>query len=155
MSGTTFETQFTTTRRVEFADTDMAGIIHFSNFYLYMAQAEHDYYRALGLQIMATQPDGSVIGWPRVSSKCRFLAPAVYDDLLEIRVSVVRRGVKSMTFRFEFWRSDVHIASGETKTVCCRLNHGAPLESIEIPPDYTEKLVEAAVVDPRPSAAGD
>jgi len=155
VSGSTLETQFTTTRRVEFADTDMAGIIHFSNFYLYMEQAEHAYYRSLSLQIMDPQPDGSVIGWPRVSSKCRFLAPAVYDDLLEIRVSVARRGVKSMTFRFEFWRSDVHIASGETKTVCCRLNHGAPLESIEIPQHYSEKLVEAAVVDPRPSAAGD
>ena len=155
MSGSSLETQFTTTRRVEFADTDMAGFIHFSNFYLYMEQAEHDFYRSLGLKIMDPQPDGSVIGWPRVSSKCRFLAPAVYDDVLEIRVSVARRGVKSMTFRFEFWRSDVHIASGETKTVCCRLNHGAPLESIEIPPQYTEKFVEAAVVDLAAPAGGD
>ena len=154
MSGSPLETQFTTTRRVEFADTDMAGIIHFSNFYLYMEQAEHAFYRSLGLQIMDPQPDGSVIGWPRVSSKCRFLAPAMHDDLLEVRVSVVRRGVKSLTFRFEFWRGEVHIASGETKTVCCRLRHGAPLESIEIPEHYADQFVEAAVIEPGPNASG-
>lgn len=57
--------QFITTRRVEFADTDMAGIIHFANYYRYMEEAEHAFFRSLGLRIMQSQPDGSVIGWPR------------------------------------------------------------------------------------------
>ena len=60
--------QFISTRRVEFADTDMAGIIHFANYYRYMEEAEHSFFRSLGLSIMQPQPDGSVIGWPRVSA---------------------------------------------------------------------------------------
>ena len=43
--------QFITTRRVEFADTDMAGIIHFANYYRYMEEAEHAMWRAAGLSI--------------------------------------------------------------------------------------------------------
>ena len=41
---------FITHRRVEFSDTDMAGIVHFANFYRYMEQAEHDFFRSLGFQ---------------------------------------------------------------------------------------------------------
>ena len=48
--------KFTTTRRVEFCDTDMAGIVHFSTFYKWMEQAEHDYFRSLGLSIVTHTP---------------------------------------------------------------------------------------------------
>lgn len=56
--------QFTTRRRVEFSETDMAGIVHFANFYRWMEEAEHDFFRSLGLSIMVRQEDGSYIGWP-------------------------------------------------------------------------------------------
>ena len=84
--------QFTTTYRVEFCDTDVAGIVHFANFYRYMEQAEHEYFRSLGLSIMQSQEDGSVIGWPRVSASCSFEAPAYFEDVLEIRMNVARKG---------------------------------------------------------------
>ena len=138
---------FRATHRVEFFETDMAGIVHFSNFYRYMEKAEHDYFRSLGLTIAKYHEDGSVIGWPRVSSQCRFEAPAYYDDELEIRVYVARRGFKSLTFHFEIWRDETRLARGQLKTVCCRVQkHGDPLESIEIPPEY-DAIVEMALPD--------
>ena len=36
---------FRTTRLVEFGDTDMAGIVHFANFFRYMESAEHAFLR--------------------------------------------------------------------------------------------------------------
>ena len=39
---------FRTTRRVELADTDMAGIVHFANFFRFMESAEVDFLRASG-----------------------------------------------------------------------------------------------------------
>lgn len=105
--------QFITTRRVEFADTDMAGIIHFANYYRYMEEAEHAFFRSLGLGIMQSQSDGSVIGWPRVSASCSFEAPAYFEDALEVRLNVVRKGVKSLNYEIEFWRRD---AAGSWKT---------------------------------------
>ena len=134
--------QFITTRRVEFADTDMAGIIHFANYYRYMEEAEHAWFRSLGLSIMQSQLDGSVIGWPRVSASCSFEAPAYFEDALEVRLNVVRKGVKSLNYEIEFWRGETRLAHGKLKTVCCVCRRGEPLESIVIPAEYSDKLVE-------------
>ena len=134
--------QFTMTRRVQFSDTDVAGIVHFSNFYKYMEETEHAYFRSLGLRIIEPQADGTVIGWPRVRAQCSFEAPAYYDDVLEIDLTLTRRGVKSLTMNFVFRREGQRIAAGELKTACCLCKPGGKLESIEIPPDYQTKLVE-------------
>ena len=54
--------EFTITRRVEFSETDMAGIVHFSNFCRYMEHAEHAFFRSLDRSIV----DPALgIGWPR------------------------------------------------------------------------------------------
>lgn len=136
------EPQFTTTRRVDFCDTDMAGIVHFANFYRYMEQAEHEFFRSLGLSIMQRQEDGSIVGWPRVSASCNFEAPAFYDDILEIRLWVDRKGAKSLTMRIEFWRDETRIARGQMKTVCCVFRHGEAMRSIVIPPEQETKIAE-------------
>jgi YbgC/YbaW family acyl-CoA thioester hydrolase len=137
--------QFVMTRRVEFADTDMAGIIHFANYYRYMEETEHAFFRSLGLSIMQPQPDGSVIGWPRVSCSCSFEVPAYFEDELEVRLLVERQGVKSLNYVVEFWRGETRVAHGRLKTVCCLCRPGQPLQSIAIPDAYSEKI--AAVVD--------
>jgi acyl-CoA thioester hydrolase len=140
--------QFITTRRVEFAETDMAGIVHFSSFYRYMEEAEHQFFRSLGLSIMMKQPDGTVVGWPRVSASANFEAPAFYEDVLEIRLYVDRKGVKSLTLRYEFWKGEDRIARGVMKTVCCHFKHGEPMRSIEIPPPVAD-LFEEMPPEPR------
>lgn len=135
--------QFTTTQRVEFCDTDMAGIVHFANFYRYMEQAEHAFFRSLGLETMHNNDDGSVTGWPRVSASCSFKAPAFFNDILDIHLDVMRKGVKSLTMKIEFWRDDTLIARGQLKTACCLIRHGEPIRSIEIPSFYDDAIHES------------
>lgn len=130
------------TRRVEFCETDMAGIVHFSNFYKWMEQAEHDFFRTLGLSIVRHLPDGSTIGWPRVSAQCRFDSPARYEDVLEVTLTVQRMGVKSLTYDVTFRNGDRSVARGTMKTVCCIVRPGQALESLEIPDDYRSKISE-------------
>jgi acyl-CoA thioester hydrolase len=137
-------TAFTTTRRVEFADTDMAGIVHFANFFRYMEQAEHELLRSLGTSVATEQPDGSVIGWPRVSCSCSFEEPARFEDELQVRVAVARVGTKSVTYTIEFFRGGTKIAAGQTKAVCCRFRYGEPMQSIDIPADLRARLERAA-----------
>ena len=48
--------EFRCRQRVEFADTDMAGIVHFSNFFRYMERAEHEFLRSLGLSVHDVTP---------------------------------------------------------------------------------------------------
>ena len=61
---------FTTTRRVEFADTDMAGLIHFTTFFRMMESVEHEFLRALGTAVVERDDDGVASGWPRRETEC-------------------------------------------------------------------------------------
>lgn len=129
-------------RRVQFAETDMAGIVHFANFYRWMEEAEHEFFRSIGTSIMVQQDDGSYIGWPRVNASCHFQAPAFHDDILDIRLQVERVGFKSVTFYCEFYRGDKRLAYGRMKTACCICGTGNTLTSIEIPEPYRSKFEE-------------
>jgi YbgC/YbaW family acyl-CoA thioester hydrolase len=133
---------FEMTRRVEFCETDMAGIVHFSNFYKWMEQAEHEFFRTQGLSIVRHLPDGVTIGWPRVSAQCRFESPARYEDILTVILTVQRIGMKSLTFDVVFRNGDRNIARGSMKTVCCVLRPGHGLESLEIPDEYRSRFEE-------------
>ena len=133
---------FETSRRVEFCETDMAGIVHFSNFYRWMEQAEHEFFRSLGLTIVNPQPDGITFGWPRVSASCRFESPARYEDVLKITLTVQRIGVKSLTYDVRFTTDGRPVANGTMKTVCCAMERNQPLRSVVIPEEYTSRIEE-------------
>ena len=67
--------EFKTTQQVEFSDTDMAGIMHFANFFRFMEVTEHAFLRSLGLSVHMEE-DGRTIGWPRVrAASCSTPAP--------------------------------------------------------------------------------
>lgn len=132
---------FTTKRRVEFAETDAAGIVHFANFYRWMEEAEHEYFRSLGLSIMHQEEDGSLTSWPRVAADCTFEAPARFEDEIEVRLDVSHMGSRSLTIGVEFLLAGKRLAYGNLKTVCCRIVHGEKMRSIEIPRRYRDKIV--------------
>jgi YbgC/YbaW family acyl-CoA thioester hydrolase len=133
---------FRTSRRVEFCDTDMAGIVHFSNFFRYMEFAEMELLRSLGLSV-AWEAGGRRLGLPRVAAACDYLKPARFEDVLDIGVAVERIGEKSITYAFEFTCRGETVARGRVSAVCCLKGPGGALESVEIPPDVRAKL-EAA-----------
>jgi YbgC/YbaW family acyl-CoA thioester hydrolase len=130
---------FHTTRRIEFADTDMAGIVHFANFFRFMEAAEVEFLRSRGLSVSMAW-DGEQIGFPRVSASCDYRKPAYFEDLLEITVRIARLGRKSVTYAFEFSKDGDLIAEGQVSSVCCRVGTGHALASIEIPEKYRQML---------------
>jgi 4-hydroxybenzoyl-CoA thioesterase/acyl-CoA thioester hydrolase len=130
---------FRTTRRVEFRDTDAAGIMHFSAYVAYMEEAEHEMLRDLGLSVMMRDEEGP-ISWPRVSVQCDYQGAARFEDVLEIEVGLARMGDKSVTYEFHFRRDDHPLATGRMTVVCCRLDPDGPLRSIPIPEWIAEKL---------------
>ena len=135
-------TTFITRRRVEFCETDLAGIVHVANFYRYMEQAEHEWFRSLGLKIHGTLPDGTVFGWPRVAASCSFRSPARYDDEIEVRVTVLRLTTRSLTTSYDFLLDKTVLATGEMKTAYCLIPIGGHLRSTDIPNEYAERLGE-------------
>jgi acyl-CoA thioester hydrolase len=133
-------TPFRITRRVEFVDTDMAGIVHFSNFFRYMESAEVEFLRQRGLSVKM-EWEGEKLGFPRVSASCDYVRPAYFQDLLDVVVTVERVGQKSVTYSFEFSRMGEVLARGKVTSVCCRIADGNQLEAVEIPAGFREKMV--------------
>jgi acyl-CoA thioester hydrolase len=131
-------TGFTTTHRVQFSETDMAGIMHFSNFFRLMEEVEHAFFRSIGMSVVM-QHDGMHIGWPRVSASCDYSGPAKFEQELQLNLRVVRVGEKSLSFEVDFLLQGKPIALGKITSVCCALEQGA-MRSIPIPAALREKL---------------
>ena len=79
--------EFKVVRSVEFHETDMAGIVHYSNFFRYMETAEHGFFRSLGFSLVTDQTDPP-IGWPRVHAECDYFQPLRFEDEVEIHLLV-------------------------------------------------------------------
>ena len=133
-------TPFRVTRRVEFYDTDMAGIVHFSNFFRFMESAEVEFLRARGLSVAWRQPEGERLGFPRVSASCDYRRPIRFEDEVEITVEIALLGRKSVTYGFEFFCRGEQVAKGSVTAACCRRTPDGRLEAIEIPADLRAKL---------------
>ena len=130
---------FVTRRRVEFGDTDMAGIAHFSNFFRYMEAAETDFLHTLGLSV--TWREGALrFGLPRVSVACDFMRPVRFEDVLEIAITVEEVGRKSVKYRFDFRKDGADVAVGRITAVYCRTTPDHGIESLEIPDQGRAKL---------------
>ena len=130
---------FRTSRRVEFADTDMAGIVHFANFFRYMEAAEHAFLRACGLSV-ALEWEGESFSFPRVAASCDYLKPARFQDVLEVSVAVRRLGRSSVTYGFEFRKGGEALARGQITAVFCRIRPGHGMEARAIPTAIRERL---------------
>jgi len=111
--------EFKLTRRVEFAETDMAGIVHFSNFFRMMEATEHAFFRSLGFSIHSAA-EGATVGWPRVSAACDYQRPLRFEEEVEIQLLVAEVRSRSIRYQFVFRQpgTDVEIARGNVAAVC-------------------------------------
>ncbi len=129
---------FKTQRQVQWRDTDAAGIMHFSVFFTYMEEAEHELLRSVSLTVSMTDEEQH-ISFPRVSAKCDYLRPVRFEDVLDIEVTVARIGDKSITYDVCFKHNSNEVAKGSITAVCCRVDCHPP-QSVSIPSGISDKL---------------
>jgi acyl-CoA thioester hydrolase len=146
--------QFINTHQVEFSETDMAGIVHFANFYRMMENTEHAFFRSLGFSIHA-KSEALTIGWPRVSAQCEFFRPLRFEDQVEIELLIAEIRTRSIRYVFRFWKSEsgerVEVARGSMTTVCAHVENGA-LQTVAIP-DALRSCLQTAPADTLGNAA--
>ena len=133
-------------RRVDFSETDMAGIVHFSNFFRYMEAAEHAFFRSIGLSIAPGGADS--VGWPRVHADCDFRKPLRFEDTVEIELLVREKRERSLVYTVIFRKVNadpVHeVARGSLAVACIRKDPvTGTMTSIPIPVDIANRI-EAA-----------
>ncbi|MGI1662980.1 tol-pal system-associated acyl-CoA thioesterase [Palleronia sp. KMU-117] len=73
--------------RVYYEDTDLAGIVYYANYLRFIERARTEYVRALGIdQARLKAERGIVFAVRRIEAD--YLAPARFDDLLEVETEV-------------------------------------------------------------------
>ncbi len=137
--------EFKITRQVEFSETDMAGIMHFSNFFRFMETAEHSFIRSLGLSIAPKNFDPP-IGWPRVAASCEYKRPLKFEDNVEVHLKVTSKTEKAITYSFTFRKNGEPeiCALGSYTVVCCTIREGR-MQATFVPREYAEKIEAAQV----------
>ena len=130
--------EFTTRHLVQFSETDMAGIVHFSNYFRWMEEVEHAFLRSIGLSV-SMQHDDRHIGWPRVSTACDFFGPVRFEDEVELKLRLTKIGEKSMSYEVDYFVAGKPVALGKTTSVCCVFEAGK-MRSIAIPEEIRRKL---------------
>ncbi|HTQ58197.1 MAG TPA: thioesterase family protein [Bryobacteraceae bacterium] len=100
--------------RVAFVDTDASGRIHFTAMLRYFEAAELEFLRWLGFSYR----DAPHTGYPRVRVECEYRSAIVFDDELDIAVSVKRIGSSSYTLEFAALKDGAVAASGTIVAVC-------------------------------------
>lgn len=132
---------YRTQRRVEFRDTDAAGIVHFAAFFPMMETAEHELLRSLGIPILSHSDSGDPpLTWPRVAAGCNYLAAARFEDVLEIAVRIAKVGSSSVQYEFHFTRDGEPIADGRLTSVCCQLSPDGGLSKFPVPDSIRQRL---------------
>jgi acyl-CoA thioester hydrolase len=144
--------EFRLTRRVEFVETDMAGIMHFSNFFRLMEAAEAAFFRELGLSLFPREA-GSV-EWPRVHVECDFKHPLRFEDHVEVHLLVKEKRRRSIVYDFVFRKLDqtppLEVARGSVVAVCAtRDKLVGNLTAVPIPSSIAA-LIEAEPSEPAP-----
>ncbi|MGJ3242106.1 MAG: acyl-CoA thioesterase [Opitutales bacterium] len=135
-------------RRVEFAETDMAGIVHFSTYFRYMEAAEAAFFRELGLPLIEAD-SGGARGWPRVRAQCDFSGPLHFDDIVEVQLLVEAIKIKAIAFRFRLfrigddgWRHPI-ARGGFTTVYATRTAADPAMQAETIPQALLDRIEEA------------
>ncbi len=70
--------------RVRYAETDQMGVVYHSNYFPWFETARAESIRQLGFSYADMEKMGIIM--PVIEVQCRYIRPAVYDDLVRIRV---------------------------------------------------------------------
>jgi acyl-CoA thioester hydrolase len=114
----------TTQVRVRYAETDQMGIVYYANYLVWFELGRVELLRSLGLTYSRLETEHGCI-LPVVDARCRYRAPARYDDeiLIETRADTLRGSVVKFAYRIlrKAAEGNEHtlLADGETVHVVC------------------------------------
>jgi 4-hydroxybenzoyl-CoA thioesterase/acyl-CoA thioester hydrolase len=125
---------------VQFHETDAAGVVHFSRYFLYMEEAEHALWRAAGLSIHAREGE---LGWPRVQACFEYHRALRFEDEVDVRVRIVAIEERTISYECLLSRDGTRIATGRMTIACATRRPNEPLRGAEIPPEIRSRLAVA------------
>lgn len=129
-------------RRVEFSQTDAAGLIHFSTYYIFMEAAEAELFRRLGIPLLWSE-GSRTFGFPRVDCQCKFRHPLAFDEAVRIELKIEAVLANRIHYTFTFHGpGDVRCAHGSMVTACAAREADGELHAAPIPETTLKALEE-------------
>ena len=128
---------FRVSRRVQFSETDVAGIVHFSNFFRYFEDAEHALWREAGLSIHAADAE---VGWPRVAAACTYHQALKFEQEFEVIVRITEIGRRTISYAGEIVSNGERLASGTWKIASITKRSDGTMRSAEVPTSVADRL---------------
>ena len=126
--------------RVRYAETDKMGVVYHSNFIVWFEIGRVELLRKLGFRYrdMETEDDCHIAV---VDVRCRYKAPARYDDELIIRTSLKHMRGSIIVFHYEVVRiaDNVLLAEGETTHIVVN----SKVEKTTLPDKYARAFAAA------------
>jgi acyl-CoA thioester hydrolase len=123
-------------RRVQFYETDAAGIVHFSVYFRYLEEAEHALWREAGLSIAGTPG----VGWPRVAASFEYFKPLRFEDEFDVHLRIVGKDARTISYEGVIISGGTKIAVGHLVIKCVSKQPGEPMRSMDIPPDIDARF---------------
>lgn len=139
--------EHTLRRRVQFHETDAAGIVHFSCFFTYMEEAEHALWRAAGLTIAKRTAN---VGFPRVATSFEFHKALRFEDEFDITIRIVGIAEKTISYACVLTRPVTvdqagdpkatleTLATGKLTIICVTREPNLPMKARPIPAEILD-----------------
>jgi acyl-CoA thioester hydrolase len=147
--------RFVYRRRVQFPETDASGIVHFTNFFKYVEEAEHAMWRAAGLTIADREAisaaRGHVVGWPRIAASFEFRRPLRFEDEFDVHLHIAEITHKTIRYAAVLKKDAEVLAEGSLTIICVRRQPGEPTRAMDIPPEIRARFEVHAPSAPRTS----
>jgi acyl-CoA thioester hydrolase len=131
--------------RVRWAEADMQGIVFNGHYLTYFDVAFTEYWRATGLPgVLQQAKDGREMFARKATVE--FIAPARFDDILDIGVRCAGFGRSSVRFIVEIHLGDQHLISGELFYVYADT---AVRKGVPFPEDWRATITRLEKVPPQ------
>jgi acyl-CoA thioester hydrolase len=145
------EHRFVYSDRIQFSDTDMAGIVHFSNFFRFTERAEHAFFRSLELSIWEDPeriPNDERVAWPRVHASFDFHAPLHFQEVFQVELLVEEIRSKAIRYLVRVWKENGTLsAEGRMAAACVRKDpDSGKMRSVPIP-ERIRSTIESAPLE--------
>lgn len=118
--------------RVRYAETDKMGVAYYANYLVWFEVLRGDFMRAMGIPYTALEAEGIFL--PIAEANVRYVAPARYDDPVEIVGGISEARSRSVTFAYRVERSGELLATGSTRHV--------PVDALGRPRQFPRGLLD-------------
>ncbi len=127
--------------RVAFHETDAAGIVHFSTYFLYAEEAETAALASLGIFSADTLHR---YGFPRVQAAAQYHSPLHFHEEYTVRTCLTRIGKSSLHWRFDIEGKTTTCATVELISSRRHLNDGSAAPYTEQEKAALQSLLKSA-----------